>query len=261
MSYYESNSISYSTSLTPDDEAYSFLERQANKSGTIRTLLNDAVKVCADMDDYMDLPEAVRLRKYFNYVPQPTVEQARTSMLSVIDGVQADPSAMHCLAVVARYVHLWRKYADSLVPAEHRRYAMGFIVHSADDCVAHGEADEPEIAFAVHLKAFLTACDAGRADPYTAQPKRLTSEFVRMVFVLFDVYDLMSDSQKQLVRHTPNYDKVAKTVLGHLRDYYADQYGVTADSLEMCYLHRLVREFTPEKRASANSAPAVPKGA
>ena len=71
----------------------------------------------------------------------------------------------------------------------------------------------------------------------------------------------MSDAPNQLVRHTPNYAKVAKTMLGYLRDYYADQYGVTADSLEMCILHRLVREFTPEKRASANSAPAVPKGA
>ena len=242
MSYYtysDGNSFSYSTSIGKDDPAFNFIEAQSNKSGTIRTLLNDAVKVCNDLDDYTLLPESTRLRKYFNFVPEVPPEQVTQAMLARIDRAMADEVAMQRLTVIVRHTHLWRKYADHLVPTSCQQYAMGFIVHSADEVMSGDDADSPEIAFAVALKEFLYACQRGETEPYATAHRRLDRECITMATVLFDAWDIKVDDDMKLVRFTPHYANVARQVLSDLRDYYATSYGVTTDSLEMAYLHRL----------------------
>ena len=259
MSNYYSDSTSYSTSISLDDAAYEFLENQSNKSGTIRTLLNDAVKICKDTGDYMMLSESERLRKYFNYAPKPTPEQIRAAMLERIDSTQADETARHRLAVIARYIHQWRKYADHLVSVEHQQYAVGFIVHCADEYISGGEAEAPDIAFAVQLKAFLKACEAGNIEAYAASTKRLDRAFIKVVLVLFDAWDLVSEEPKQLIHSAPDYENIVSKTLEYLRDYYAEQRDVSAYSLEMDYLHQLSCRYVHKPEQTRQEGSPSPK--
>lgn len=260
MSYYNSyyadrDTFSYSTSITKDDPAFNFMKAQSNKSGTIRTLLNDAVKFCHDLEDYETLSEATRLRKYFNYTPKPDPSEVRQTMLATIDKAMASDAVMQRMTVINRHTHLWRKYANRLVPKPYRNHAMGFIVHSADAVVSGNDADAPEIAFAVAIKDFLVACASGQVDAQITAPSRLEREFITIARVMYDVWDIQADDDMKLTRFTPSYAKMARQVLPFLRDYYEASYGVTTDSLEMVCLNRIggSQGFTPKKALDAKA--------
>ena len=255
--YSQNRSISCTTSFSPDDPAFRFIEAQSNKSGTIRALLNDATKMCSEITDYTALSEATRLRRFFNYIPKPDPEQVKSAMLSAIDAVEANEAAIHRLESIAGYVHMWRKYADLLVPVQYWQYFTAFIVRSVDEDLADGDAEELDIDFAVHLKAFLSACEAGDASEYATQVSQLDEEFIRLVYTLCDAYDLVADETNRLKRVAPNYANTVSLALNSLRHYYEQRYGATPFCLELDILHRM----TLSPRAALRKPTETAKGA
>ena len=241
MMYNPNMRESYTTSIGIHDIAHSFLKRQSNKAATMRMLLSDVAQLCPDLGDYAEMDEARRLSVVFN---RPDTKQIRKAMLSSVDSTMDDETAMHRMVAVVQYAHLWRKYADSLVPVKYQRYANAVIVLCADTAFTNDNREACEIEFAVKLKDFLTACEKGEMSTYACHVNRLDREFIKMVFVLFDAWELISDESKRLNRFTPNYARVARTTLEGLREYYADRYGKSVNSLELDYLHQLCREHT-----------------
>lgn len=254
VKYYYDNSISYTTTISMSDAVYKFMEAQSNKSGTIRMLLNDALKMCPEMLDYTHLSEATRLRRFFNYVPKAGTEQVKRAMVNDIDALLSNQAAMQRMAVIARYAHLWRRYVDSLVPLAEQCCAAGFIVHAAEDCIAQGDKGEPEITFALHLKQFLSDCAKGNDGVYKVEISRVDDEYIQTLFVLYDAYDLQAKPEKRLLRYTPSYAAVARDTLNAIRQYYMKRYGVISNSLAMDMLHTICRERLerPEKDEEAS---------
>lgn len=100
-----------STTIPESSAAFPFVEKLENRSGLMRMLLEDTVKVNGELKGYVGLPEKERLAKFFGV--KPTRKEAGQSVSKAVAQMKAGERER--LAYEVEYVRLCQKYWNIFV--------------------------------------------------------------------------------------------------------------------------------------------------
>lgn len=222
----------YSTQLPPGHSAIPFMRAQRCYSDTLRVMLEDMVIAGGQPVDYPSIPQAERLRRYFHVYPQPSLEERRNALLRSLDGFIADETSVKRLLLEAEYARLWRKFAENTVPKQFRGYAVTYIALSARNYMNLPRTMDLDVASELQRHEFVELMQQGdkRLLEYSVdQPEH---DAITLLLCLYDAWDMVAEPDMTLSRYRPDYERLCDAVLGFLRRYYTEQYGLPGTDMD-----------------------------
>ena len=146
--YFDDTSLQVGTKISEEHPAYKYLVNIDNRSEFLRTVLKDLVTVNGNLDGYMKIREAERIRKYYG-VPAPAWEQNK-KLLNEVKESMADDSMRRKKALEVVYTSLWERYRCVYFKKEECSLSLTrfFISYRTDKIIRGENADtDLEIAF------------------------------------------------------------------------------------------------------------------
>ena len=240
--------INMAVGLYTNDPAYRFLSHQANKSLAMRTMLNDVVRVGGRVEQYADLPEEERMRRYFHIEKKPTPEEIRDSRLGDLEAIENDDVWKRRLVYEAEYARLWRKFAEHIVPKEYRRHSAKFIAYCVRDYEEKDNPEDIDIEFFIQLNCFVT----GNLNIENYCMPDVEHEYIPLLFDLYDIWDLViDDTNKKINRADLNCDGVKKFVLDFLKVYYRELYCDGDNDIHSAFISYFLSKYREETNSCA----------